>query len=77
MRSLIVFLLRAYRYAVSPLLPPSCRFHPTCSEYAIESIERHGVSRGSWLAARRICKCHPWHEGGLDPVPEKSPEQAS
>ena len=61
--------LRAYRYAVSPLLPPACRFHPSCSAYAEEALERHGLLRGSWLAARRVCRCGPWHPGGCDPVP--------
>ena len=61
--------LRGYRYAVSPLLPPACRFHPSCSAYAEEALERHGVLRGGWLAARRVCRCGPWHPGGCDPVP--------
>ena len=62
-------LVRAYRYAVSPMLPPACRFHPSCSEYAEQALERHGALRGSWLAARRVCRCGPWHDGGCDPVP--------
>ena len=62
-------LIRAYRYAVSPMLPPACRFHPSCSEYAEQALERHGALRGSWLAARRVCRCGPWHGGGVDPVP--------
>ncbi|HXM83151.1 MAG TPA: membrane protein insertion efficiency factor YidD [Burkholderiales bacterium] len=61
--------LRAYRRLVSPLLPPSCRFHPSCSEYAEEALARHGAWRGSWLAACRLCRCGPWHPGGCDPVP--------
>ena len=61
--------LRGYRYLVSPLLPPACRFHPSCSAYAEEALERHGVLRGGWLAARRVCRCGPWHPGGHDPVP--------
>ncbi|HEY5999072.1 MAG TPA: membrane protein insertion efficiency factor YidD [bacterium] len=61
-------LLKCYRRFVSPLLPPACRFHPSCSCYAIESIEKHGVVRGSVLALRRLAKCHPFHPGGYDPV---------
>jgi putative membrane protein insertion efficiency factor len=63
------FLVRAYQWCVRPLLPAACRFHPSCSEYAETAIERHGAARGSWLAARRVCRCGPWHPGGYDPVP--------
>ncbi|SEH48484.1 membrane protein insertion efficiency factor YidD [Magnetospirillum fulvum] len=65
-------LIRTYQYLISPLLPPSCRFIPTCSAYALEAVETHGALSGSWLAARRICRCHPWSEGGFDPVPPPS-----
>lgn len=58
-----------YRLCVSPLLPPSCRFTPTCSEYAIEALRRHGPFKGFWLALRRIMRCHPWGGSGYDPVP--------
>jgi uncharacterized protein len=67
--SLLRLAVRAYRYLLSPLLPPSCRFHPSCSEYAEEALARHGALRGGWLAARRICRCGPWNPGGYDPVP--------
>lgn len=70
LRSLAVAPIRFYRRVISPLKPaPTCRFHPTCSAYAQESILRHGVLRGGWMAIRRVAKCHPWHPGGLDPVP--------
>ncbi|CAG7642551.1 membrane protein insertion efficiency factor YidD [Paenibacillus allorhizosphaerae] len=58
-----------YRKVISPLKPPTCRFYPTCSAYALEALERHGAVRGSWLAVKRICKCHPFHPGGVDHVP--------
>ncbi len=61
--------LSAYKRYVSPLLPPACRFHPTCSEYAREAILRHGLPRGTWLTIRRLARCHPFHPGGFDPVP--------
>lgn len=62
-------LLAAYRYTLSPMLGRNCRFFPSCSEYAQEALERHGALRGSWLAVRRVARCHPWHPGGYDPVP--------
>lgn len=62
-------LIRAYQIALSPFLGASCRFHPSCSSYALEALERHGALRGSWLALRRLSRCHPWHPGGFDPVP--------
>jgi putative membrane protein insertion efficiency factor len=64
-------LIAFYRRWVSPLLPPRCRFIPSCSEYAFEAIESYGTVRGGWLATRRICRCHPFHPGGFDPVPQK------
>ena len=72
-RSLIASVLslpiRGYQRWISPALPPACRFSPTCSAYALEALERHGALKGSWLAIRRIARCHPWHPGGDDPVP--------
>lgn len=65
----LIWLVRGYQLAISPFLPPSCRFHPTCSCYAIEALQRHGALRGGWLALRRIGRCQPWHPGGHDPVP--------
>lgn len=61
--------VRAYRWSISPLLPRSCRFYPSCSEYAEEALARHGAWRGGLLAAKRVCRCGPWHAGGYDPVP--------
>jgi uncharacterized protein len=65
----VAVLLRGYKRFVSPLLPPACRFHPTCSEYAREAILRYGLARGTTLAVKRLGRCHPWNEGGIDPVP--------
>ncbi len=67
--SLLLAWLRAYRALISPYLGPACRFEPSCSVYAEQALRRHGVRRGSWLAARRLTRCHPLHAGGLDPVP--------
>lgn len=69
MKSLLLSVLAVYRYAISPMLGANCRFLPSCSEYAIEAIRRHGSLRGGWLSLRRIARCHPWNPGGHDPVP--------
>lgn len=65
----LVALIRAYQLVISPALPPACRFTPTCSQYALEAIRRHGALRGSWLALRRLARCHPFNPGGFDAVP--------
>lgn len=70
MKILLVLVVRAYQVVLSPLLPAACRYHPTCSNYAIEALEKHGALRGSWLAVRRIARCHPFRPGGYDPVPD-------
>ena len=67
-RMIAIAMLRFYKRWISPMLPSACRFHPTCSEYAMDAIEAHGVWRGSWMAVRRLARCHPFHQGGFDPV---------
>jgi putative membrane protein insertion efficiency factor len=69
MRRILIMFVRAYQTVLSPLLPPSCRYYPSCSAYAIEALEKHGAVRGSWLAMRRIARCNPFRPGGFDPVP--------
>lgn len=69
MRWVLIALVRGYQTVLSPLLPAACRYYPTCSVYAVEALERHGAFRGSWLAMKRIGRCHPFHPGGFDPVP--------
>ncbi|HSX11459.1 MAG TPA: membrane protein insertion efficiency factor YidD [Chlamydiales bacterium] len=69
MKSLVIFLIRFYQAALSPFVGHCCRFYPTCSEYAAEAVAKHGAVRGSWLSIRRVCRCHPLHRGGSDPVP--------
>lgn len=69
MKTLLLSLIHIYRKLISPLFPASCRFQPTCSQYALEAIEKFGVFKGSWLAIKRILRCHPFHPGGYDPIP--------
>ncbi|MBA3559132.1 MAG: membrane protein insertion efficiency factor YidD [Gemmatimonadaceae bacterium] len=69
MRGILTALVRGYQLAISPLLPPSCRYLPSCSAYALEAIEKYGAARGAWMALRRIGRCHPFRPGGYDPVP--------
>lgn len=68
-RGVAWFLIRGYQRLISPALPPSCRFHPSCSQYTLEAVQRYGALRGAWLGARRLIRCHPFHRGGYDPVP--------
>lgn len=69
MARVLLAIIGLYRTAISPIRPPSCRYRPTCSAYAVEAIQLHGAGRGSWLALRRLLRCHPFHAGGHDPVP--------
>jgi putative membrane protein insertion efficiency factor len=71
MKTLLICIVRAYRLVLSPMLGQNCRFYPSCSSYAIEALQTHGALRGSWLAARRLGRCHPWNPGGVDPVPPR------
>jgi putative membrane protein insertion efficiency factor len=69
-KDMLAALVRGYRYFIGPLLPPACRFYPSCSAYAEQALQQHGALSGGWLAARRVCRCGPWCAGGFDPVPE-------
>lgn len=71
MKQLLLSLIKFYRKFISPMTPPACRFHPTCSQYGLEAIETHGAMKGGYLTVKRILKCHPFHPGGFDPVPPK------
>ncbi|MDO4582391.1 MAG: membrane protein insertion efficiency factor YidD [Bacillota bacterium] len=69
MKHILLALIRFYQLAISPWLAPRCRYLPTCSQYTLEAIQKYGALRGGWLGVKRICRCHPFHEGGYDPVP--------
>ena len=69
MKRLLMALLRTYQYAISPFLGRRCRYYPSCSEYAVEAVEKYGAIKGGWLGVKRVSRCHPWHPGGYDPVP--------
>ncbi|AQQ52747.1 membrane protein insertion efficiency factor YidD [Planococcus lenghuensis] len=73
MKAILTGTIRFYQRYISPMTPPSCRFYPTCSHYGLEAVQMHGAVKGSYLAIRRILRCHPFHAGGFDPVPEKWP----
>lgn len=72
MRTILITLIRVYRYTLAPFLAGHCRFHPSCSHYAEQAVACHGILRGSWYALRRLARCHPWHAGGSDPVPQRN-----
>jgi len=74
MSTVIIFLINLYRKTISPMLPPSCIYTPTCSEYAMKAVALHGSCKGTIMAVKRIMRCHPWHKGGYDPVPEVTEE---
>ncbi|GBF72630.1 membrane protein insertion efficiency factor YidD [Paenibacillus sp. 598K] len=76
MRQVLKLPVLFYRKVISPLKPPTCRFYPTCSAYALEALEVHGAAKGTWLTVKRLCKCHPFHPGGIDHVPPPSGETA-
>ncbi|MDD4964078.1 MAG: membrane protein insertion efficiency factor YidD [Gallionella sp.] len=69
MRLILIKLIHGYQYFISPLSPPSCRFVPSCSQYAVDALTRYGFIKGSWLSIKRIARCNPWHSGGYDPIP--------
>jgi hypothetical protein len=69
MKFLLLALVKFYRYAISPFLGRNCRYYPCCSQYAVEALEKHGAAKGTWLAIKRVGRCHPWSHGGFDPVP--------
>jgi len=75
MKHVFIWLINLYRKYISPMTPPTCRFHPTCSAYGLEAFEKHGVIKGLYLTTVRILKCHPFHPGGFDPVPQKKPSK--
>jgi putative membrane protein insertion efficiency factor len=68
MRTILIYAIKAYQLVISPFLPPSCRFYPSCSQYSLEAVKKYGSLRGTWLSALRLSKCHPFHPGGLDPL---------
>lgn len=71
MKTLLLGLIYLYRYTLSPMLGRQCRFEPSCSAYGLQAIREHGALKGSWLTTKRVCRCHPWHPGGYDPVPPR------
>ncbi|MDT8863028.1 membrane protein insertion efficiency factor YidD [Alkalihalobacillus sp. MEB130] len=77
MKAILLVIIRFYQLVISPIKPPTCRFYPTCSHYGLEAVKRFGAWKGGWLTAKRICKCHPFHPGGIDLVPEKKNDSST
>jgi putative membrane protein insertion efficiency factor len=75
LKKVFIAFIRFYQLVISPLKPPTCRFYPTCSHYGLEAVQRFGALKGGWLAIKRILKCHPFHPGGVDPVPDQWPKK--
>ncbi|OOZ40086.1 membrane protein insertion efficiency factor YidD [Solemya pervernicosa gill symbiont] len=76
MRRLFILIIQGYRYLISPIVGSNCRFYPSCSCYALTAVERYGALKGGWLSVKRVSRCHPWHPGGVDPVPEPNQERS-
>lgn len=77
MKQIFIGIIRFYQKFISPMTPPTCRFYPTCSHYGLEAFQKHGVLKGFWLTCKRILKCHPFHPGGFDPVPDKKDDKVN
>ncbi|MBK5348832.1 membrane protein insertion efficiency factor YidD [Bacillus sp. TH22] len=77
MKQIFISIIRFYQNFISPMTPPTCRFHPTCSHYGLEAFQKHGALKGFWLTCKRILKCHPFHPGGFDPVPDKKDDKVN
>ncbi|MDA1888256.1 membrane protein insertion efficiency factor YidD [Bacillus cereus group sp. BY105LC] len=75
MKQIFIGIIRFYQKFISPMTPPTCRFYPTCSHYGLEAFQKHGAFKGFWLTCKRILKCHPFHPGGFDPVPDKKDDE--
>jgi putative membrane protein insertion efficiency factor len=70
-KNILIGVIKLYQWTIGPVIGETCRFYPSCSHYGVEALKKHGALKGSWLTIKRICRCHPWNPGGIDPVPEK------
>lgn len=77
MKQIFIGIIRFYQKFISPMTPPTCRFYPTCSHYGLEAFQKHGAFKGFWLTCKRILKCHPFHPGGFDPIPDKKDDKVN